>query len=45
MQFISDPPPYDKINHRLVNLSSNCDMKSGLSQFDYVFLPVQSNNP
>ena len=22
--------PYDKINHRLVNLSSNCDVKSGL---------------
>ena len=23
--------PYDKINHGLVNLSSNCDVKSGLS--------------
>ena len=23
--------PYDKINHRLVNLSCNCDVKSGLS--------------
>ena len=23
--------PYDKINHRLVNVSSNCDVKSGLS--------------
>ena len=23
--------PYDKIKHELVNLSSNCDMKSGLS--------------
>ena len=23
--------PYDKINHRLVNLSCNCDMKSGLN--------------
>ena len=23
--------PYDKINHRLVNLSSMCDVKSGLS--------------
>ena len=24
--------PYDKINHRLVNLSSSCDVKSGLNQ-------------
>ena len=23
--------PYDKIKHELVNLSSNCDVKSGLS--------------
>ena len=23
--------PYDKINHGLVNMSSNCDVKSGLS--------------
>ena len=23
--------PYDKIKHKLVNLSSNCDVKSGLS--------------
>ena len=23
--------PYDKINHGLVNLSCNCDVKSGLS--------------
>ena len=23
--------PYDKINHGLVNLSNNCDVKSGLS--------------
>ena len=23
--------PYDKINHRLVNLSCNCDVKSGLN--------------
>ena len=23
--------PYDKINHGLVNLSSNCDVKLGLS--------------
>ena len=23
--------PYDKIKHKLVNLSSNCDMKSDLS--------------
>ena len=25
--------PYDKIKHELVNLSSNCDVKSGLSEF------------
>ena len=25
--------PYDKINHGLVNVSSNCDVKSGLSIF------------
>ena len=24
--------PYDKIKHELVNLSSNCDVKSGLRQ-------------
>ena len=24
--------PYDKIKHELVNLSSNCDVKSGLSK-------------
>ena len=24
--------PYDKINHALVNLSCNCDVKSGLSE-------------
>ena len=24
--------PYDKIKHQLVNLSSNCDVKSGLSR-------------
>ena len=29
--------PYDKIKHELVNLSSNCDVKSGLSI--YIFLP------
>ena len=23
--------PYDKIKHELVNMSSNCDVKSGLS--------------
>ena len=29
--------PYDKINHGLVNLSCNCDVKSGLrSRFDRV---------
>ena len=26
--------PYDKIKHELVNLSSNCDVKSGLSVQD-----------
>ena len=25
--------PYDKINHGLVNMSSNCDVKSGLRVF------------
>ena len=28
--------PYDKIEHELVNLSSNCDVKSGLSQQDRI---------
>ena len=27
--------PYDKIKHKLVNLSSNCDVKSGLSVLFY----------
>ena len=26
--------PYDKINHGLVNMSSNCDVKTGLSTTD-----------
>ena len=28
--------PYDKIKHQLVNLSSNCDVKSGLSGLKYL---------
>ena len=33
--------PYDKIKHELVNLSSNCDVKSGLSaDFDFYFEPA-----
>ena len=34
--------PYDKINHRLVNLSCNCDVKSDLNQtsFSNTFGPV-----
>ena len=27
--------PYGKINHRLVNLSYNCDVKSGLNHAEY----------
>ena len=27
--------PYDKIKHELVNLSSNCDVKSGLNVGNY----------
>ena len=27
--------PYDKIKHELVNLSSNCDVKSGLNDAFY----------
>ena len=32
--------PYDKIKHELVNLSSNCDVKSGLKvlNFQYVII-------
>ena len=33
--------PYDKIKHELVNLSSNCDVKSGLSvPFLRIFMVV-----
>ena len=28
--------PYDKINHRLVNTSYNCDVKSGLNQLEII---------
>ena len=27
--------PYDKINHGLVNVSSNCDVKSGLKELNF----------
>ena len=30
--------PYDKIKHELVNLSSNCDVKSGLSSLSQGFV-------
>ena len=29
--------PYDKIKHELVKLSSNCDVKSGLSPSPYIY--------
>ena len=35
--------PYDKIKHELVNLSSNCDVKSGLSLktiYMYKYCPI-----
>ena len=32
--------PYDKIKHELVNLSSNCDVKSGLSDLFIVGLSL-----
>ena len=34
--------PYGKINHRLVNLSSNCDAKSGLSAIIVIFISNDS---
>ena len=30
--------PYDNIKHELVNLSSNCDMKSGLSDIIVMYI-------
>ena len=30
--------PYDKIKHELVNLSSNCDVKSGLKVINTIFI-------
>ena len=32
--------PYDKIKHELVNLSSNCDVKSGLKMWCIPFLSL-----
>ena len=38
-------PPYDKINHALINLTYNCDVKSGLNIQDRTLIVfVMSNN-
>ena len=36
--------PYDKIKHELVNLSSNCDVKSGLKDSSEGMLKVHQMN-
>ena len=36
--------PYDKINHRLVNLGCNCDVKSGLNLMSTMVLDRSYEN-